>query len=115
MTKFHCSDDIYRLQKGVWYGPQRQDDHNRAYLIPDIIVKAIEDTYHETKAKVITTDGKTDEFDIYGGVLPGDTLAPYLFVIVLGYCLYSLRSAILEGKNILDLKSIPGGAAELDP
>ena len=63
----------------------------RAYLIPDMIVKAIENTYNETKAKVITTDGETDEFDIYGGVLPGDTLAPYLFVIVLDYC---LRSAI---------------------
>ena len=36
----------------------------RAYGIPDIIVKAIEDTYHETKAKVITPDGETDELDI---------------------------------------------------
>ena len=63
----------------------------RVYGIPDIIVKAIEDTYHETKAKVITPDGETDEFDIYGGVLQGDTLAPYLFIIVLDYC---LRSAI---------------------
>ena len=33
----------------------------RAYGIPDTIVKAIEDTYHETKAKVITPDGETDE------------------------------------------------------
>ena len=63
----------------------------RAYGIPDIIVKAIEDTYHKTKFKVITPDGETDELDIYGGVLQGDTLAPYLFIIVLDYC---LRSAI---------------------
>ena len=41
----------------------------RAYGIPNIIVKDIEDTYHDTKAKVITPDGETDEFDIYGGVL----------------------------------------------
>ena len=59
----------------------------RAYGIPDIIVKAIEDTYHKTKAKVITPDGETGEFDTYGGVLQGDTLAPYLFIIVLDYCL----------------------------
>ena len=42
---------------------------------------AIEDTYHETKAKVITPDGdETEEFDIYCGVLQSDTLAPYLFI-----------------------------------
>ena len=63
----------------------------RAYGIPDIIVKAIEDTHHETKAKVITPDGETDGFDIYGGVLQGDTLAPNLLITVLDYC---LRSAI---------------------
>ena len=40
---------------------------------------------------MITPDGETDEFDIHGGVLQGDTLAPYLFIIVLDYC---LRSAI---------------------
>ena len=67
----------------------------KAYGIPDIIVHAIEDTYQGTKAKVITSDGDTDEFDILAGVLQGDTLAPYLFIIVLDYC---LRSAI-EGKE----------------
>ena len=67
----------------------------KAYGIPDIIVNAIEETYQGTKAKVITSDGDTDEFDILAGVLQGDTLAPYLFIIVLNYC---LRSAI-EGKE----------------
>ncbi len=66
-----------------------------AYGIPDTIVKAIDDTYHNTKAKVITPDGDTDEFRIFGGVLQGDTLAPYLFIIVLDYC---LRTAI-EGRE----------------
>ena len=36
----------------------------KAYGTPDIIVHAIEDTYQGTKAKVITSDGDTDEFDI---------------------------------------------------
>ena len=67
----------------------------KAYSIQDIIANAIEDTYQGTKAKVITPDGDTDEFDILAGVLQGDTLAPYLFIIVLDYC---LRSAI-EGKE----------------
>ena len=38
-----------------------------------------------TKAKVVTADGITEIFDILAGVLQGDTLAPYLFIIVIGY------------------------------
>ena len=63
----------------------------RAYGIPDVIVDAIEDSYTDTRAKVITPDGETEEFDILAGVLQGDTLAPYLFIITLDYC---LRAAI---------------------
>ena len=38
-----------------------------------------------TSAKVITADGLTEIFEILAGVLQGDTLAPYLFVIVVDY------------------------------
>jgi len=55
------------------------------YEIPDMLVNAIADTYTDTKAKVISPDGVTDVFDITAGVLQGDTLAPFLFVIVLDY------------------------------
>ncbi|XP_072033316.1 uncharacterized protein [Amphiura filiformis] len=61
----------------------------KAYGIPDIIVNAIEDTYQGTEAKVMTRDGDTDEFEILAGVPQGDTLAPYLFISVLDYCLRS--------------------------
>ena len=50
----------------------------KAYGIPNI--NASEDTYHNTKAKVTTPDGDTDEFEILAGVLQGDTLAPYLII-----------------------------------
>ena len=63
----------------------------KAYGIPDVLVDAIQDSYSETRAKVTTPDGETDEFEIFAGVLQGDTLAPYLFIIILDYC---LRSAI---------------------
>ena len=36
-------------------------------------------------------DAETDEFSIQAGVLQGDTLAPYIFIVVLDYC---LRTAI---------------------
>ena len=40
-----------------------------------------------TKVKVCSPDGDTDYFNIVTGVLQGDTLAPYLFIICLGYVL----------------------------
>ena len=43
--------------------------------------------YRSTKAKVRSPDGDTDYFDIVAVVLPGDTLAPYLFIICLDYVL----------------------------
>ena len=40
-----------------------------------------------TKVKERSPDGDTDYFDIVAGVLQGDTLAPYLFIICLDYVL----------------------------
>ena len=59
----------------------------KAYGIPPNLLSAIESTYTNTRAKVITPDGETEEFDILAGVLQGDTLAPFLFVIVLDYAM----------------------------
>ena len=50
--------------------------------------------YNNTMAKLISSDhadGETKLFEILARVLRGDTLAPYLFVIVLNY---TLRMAI---------------------
>ena len=41
-------------------------------------------------------DGETEEFDILAGVLQGDTLAPYLFTIVLDYV---MREATSKAEN----------------
>ena len=46
---------------------------------------AIKLLYEDTKAKVLSPDGETELFDILAGVLQGDTLAPYLFVIIIDY------------------------------
>ena len=40
-----------------------------------------------TKVKVPSPDGDTEYFDIVAGVLLGDTLAPYLFIICVDYVL----------------------------
>ena len=57
------------------------------YGIPQPIIAAIKALYTHTQASVITPDGETDFFDIEAGVLQGDTLALFLFIVVLDYVL----------------------------
>ena len=52
---------------------------------PKETAAAIMMLYKNTKVKVRSPDGGTDYFDIVAGVLQGDTLAPYLFIICLDY------------------------------
>ena len=67
----------------------------KAYGVPPNILGAIKSTYNTLRAKVVSPDGDTDYFKILAGVMQGDTLAPFLFVIVLDY---ALRKAI-NGKE----------------
>ena len=48
---------------------------------PKETVAAIMMLYTNTTVKVHSPDGDTDYFDIVAGVLQGDTLALYLFII----------------------------------
>ena len=48
------------------------------------------------EVKVCLLDGDTDYFDIVAGVLQGDTLAPYLFIICLDYMLRTSIDKIKE-------------------
>ena len=52
--------------------------------------------YKNTKVKVRSPDGDTEYFDIVAGVLQGDTLAPYLFIICLDYVLRTSIDKIRE-------------------
>ena len=56
-----------------------------AYGVPQPLVNLIEALYRDTMAKVVTEDGLTEAFLILAGVMQGDTLAPYLFVIAIDY------------------------------
>ena len=56
-----------------------------AYGIPKETVSAITILYRNTKVKVRSPDGDTDNFDIVARVLQGDPLAPYLFIICVDY------------------------------
>ena len=58
-----------------------------SYGIPTKTVKAISMLYQNTLSMVRSPDRDTDFFDISAGVLQGDTLAPYIFIICLYYIL----------------------------
>ena len=60
------------------------------YSQPKETVAAIMMLYRNTKVKVCSPDGDTDYFDMVAGVLQGDTLAPYLFIIYLDCLDYML-------------------------
>ena len=62
------------------------------YGIPTPLIKAIRLLYDSSKSRVQTSDGLTDFFETLIGVLQGDTLAPFLFIIVLDYILRNCMS-----------------------
>ena len=64
-----------------------------AYGLPKETVVAITILYRNTKVKV---RGDTLYFDIVAGVLQGDTLTPYLFIICLDYVLRTSIDKIRE-------------------
>ena len=64
--------------------------------LPKEIVAAITILYRNTKVKVRSPNGDTKYFDIVAGVLQGDTLAPYLFIICLDYVLRTSIDKIRE-------------------
>ena len=65
------------------------------YCIPNE-TKAIMVMYKNTQAFVRSPDGDTEFFDIIAGVLQGDALATYLFIIVLDYVFRNLD----QNKNL---------------
>ena len=72
--------------------------------LPEETVAAIMILYRNTKVKVRSPDGNTDYFDIVAGVLQGDTLAPYLFIICLDYVLRTSIDTITENGFMLTKK-----------
>ena len=67
-----------------------------AYGRPKKPVAAIMMLFRNIKVKVRSPDGDTDYFDIVAGVLQGDTLAPYLFIIYLDYLIRTSIDKIQE-------------------
>ena len=58
-----------------------------AYSLPEQMFTATIMLYKNTKAMVRSPDGDTDFLDIVSGVLQGDRLTSYLFIIYRDYVL----------------------------
>ena len=70
----------------------------RAYGLLEQLVSVIGILCTGTKANVLSPDGETEFFEILAGVLQGDILAPYIFIIMIDY---AIRQAI--DNDALDL------------
>ena len=67
-----------------------------AYGLPKETVAAMTILNRNTKVKVRLPDGDTEYFDIVAGVLQGDTITPYLFIICQDYVLRTSIDKIRE-------------------
>ena len=59
----------------------------RHYGIPDKLVKAIGALYNNSKSAVMVDGNISEPFQVTTGVLQGDVLAPFLFIVLIDYML----------------------------
>ena len=69
----------------------------RHYGIPEAVVNAISVLYKNSKSAVMVDGGLSDPFDFTTGVLQGDVLAPFLFVVLVDYLLKKATSHLDSG------------------
>ena len=62
----------------------------KLYGIPNKIISVIKVLYTDTASTILTNDGENPVFSISSGILQGDTLAPFLFIIVVDYMFFLL-------------------------
>ena len=71
-----------------------------------ITYASVQYQYYNTRLKVRSPDGDTNFFEITAGVLQGDTLSPFIFIICLDYILrkvldktYTLGFTLIKKKS----------------
>ena len=92
---------LCRLQEGIWFINRDVLIETLAlYGIPKKIIGVIKGMHINKSSRVTRLDDKTDNFNKVAGDLnkvAGDTLAPFLFILVLDYILHISLDA--EKKN----------------
>ena len=69
----------------------------RHYGIPEAVVNAISTLYKNSKSAVMVDGNISDTFEISTGVLQGDVLAPFLFIIMIDFLLKKATSDVGSG------------------
>ena len=69
----------------------------RHYGMPEAVVNVISVLYKNSKSAVMVDGGLSDPFDVTTGVLQGDVLAPFLFVVLVDYLLKKATSQLDSG------------------
>ena len=67
------------------------------YGIPEAVVNAISVLYKNSKSAVMVDGNLSDPLDVTTGVLQGDVLAPFLFVVLVDYLLKKAMSQLDSG------------------
>jgi len=68
-----------------------------AYRVPPAMIRGIMALYTDTTAIILTSDRHTDPFHVSKGILQGDTLAPFLFVLAVDWMMR--RACVDTGAN----------------
>ena len=69
----------------------------RHYGIPEVIVKAISVLYDNSKSAVMVDGTISESFLVTTGVLQGDVLAPFLFIMLMDYLMRKATENIKSG------------------
>ena len=86
-----------RLYQGLRFHTQREDGANPTSIRPTKRNRSSDnDSLQKHQSESTSPDGDTEYFDIVAGVLQGDTLTPYLFIICLDYVLRTSIDKIRE-------------------
>ena len=69
----------------------------RHYGIPEVVVNAISALYNSSKSAVMVDGNISDTFEVSTGVLQGDVLAPFLFIVLVDFLLKTATSDVDSG------------------
>ena len=69
----------------------------RHYGLPEPLVNATGALYNNSKSAVMVEGNVSDPFEVSTGVLQGDVLAPFLFIILVDYLLKKATSDLDSG------------------
>jgi len=69
----------------------------RHYGIPEPVVNAISALYNNSKSAVMVDGSISDPFNVSTGVLQGDVLAPFLFIVLVDFLLKKATTCVESG------------------